>query len=131
MGQGRSPAYGDGLAFWALAEMVRRRASIAETDGPALARERLAAMAADYLPDVEERERVEPRLELLSGFTWVVPDRPLHEEIARVLAAGYVRGADCWHLASALYLAEDAAAISFLTLDERQAAVAKILGFRR
>ena len=77
------------------------------------------------------RERVEPRLELLSGFTWVVPDRPLHEEIARVLAAGYVRGADCWHLASALYLAEDAAAISFLTLDERQAAVAKILGFRR
>jgi len=77
------------------------------------------------------RERVEPRPELLSGFSWVVPDRPLHAEIARVLAAGYVRGADCWHLASALYLAEDAAAISFLTLDERQAAVAKTLGFRR
>ena len=27
--EGRSPAYGDGLAFWALAEMVRQRARIA------------------------------------------------------------------------------------------------------
>ena len=32
--QGRSPAYGDGLAFWALAEMVRGRARIAESDAP-------------------------------------------------------------------------------------------------
>jgi predicted nucleic acid-binding protein len=76
------------------------------------------------------REGVEPQLELLTGISWVVPDRPLHEEIASVLAAGYVRGADCWHLACALYVAEDAAAISFLTLDQRQAAVAKRLGFR-
>jgi predicted nucleic acid-binding protein len=76
------------------------------------------------------RERVESDPPLLSGFSWVVPDRPLHAEIARVLAAGYVRGADCWHLASALYLAEDPGAISFLTLDERQAGVAKVLGFR-
>ena len=76
------------------------------------------------------REGVEPEPELLSGLSWVVPDRPLHAEIASVLAAGYVRGADCWHLASALFVAEDAAAISFLTLDQRQAAVAKRLGFR-
>ena len=32
--QGRSPAYGDGLAFWALGEMVRGRARIAESDPP-------------------------------------------------------------------------------------------------
>jgi predicted nucleic acid-binding protein len=76
------------------------------------------------------REGVEPQPELLSDISWVVPDRPLHAEIASVLAAGYVRGADCWHLASALFVAEDAAAISFLTLDQRQAAVAKRLGFR-
>lgn len=67
---------------------------------------------------------------MLGAISWVVPDRPLHAEIGRVLEAGYVRGADCWHLASALYLAEDAAAISFLTLDSRQAAVASALGFR-
>ena len=75
------------------------------------------------------REGVEPQPALLGGLSWVVPDRPLHAEIARVLAAGHVRGADCWHLASALYLAEDPAAISFITLDERQAAVARALGF--
>jgi predicted nucleic acid-binding protein len=76
------------------------------------------------------REGVEPAPELLAGVSWVLPDRPLHAEIDRVLAAGYVRGADCWHLATALYLVEDPATISFLTLDERQAAVAKALGFR-
>jgi hypothetical protein len=76
------------------------------------------------------REGVEPEEDILAGLSWVLPDRPLHEEIARVLAAGYVRGADCWHLATALYLAEDPATISFLTLDERQAAVSQALGFR-
>jgi len=48
-----------------------------------------------------------------------------------VLPEGHVRGADCWHLAAALDLAEDPGAITFLTLDERQAAVARSLGFRR
>ncbi len=76
------------------------------------------------------QEGVDPEPELLAGVSWVLPDRPLHAEIERVLAAGYVRGADCWHLATALYLAEDPATISFLTLDERQATVARALGFR-
>jgi len=66
---------------------------------------------------------------LLRALTWIVPDRPLGPEIARVLAAGYVRGADCWHLATALYLAEDPGALSFLTLDTRQGTVASALGF--
>jgi hypothetical protein len=46
-----------------------------------------------------------------------------------LLDAGYVRGADCWHLATALYLAPDAGDLVFLTLDLRQRAVAKTLGF--
>ncbi len=62
--------------------------------------------------------------------SWVIPDRPLSPEIARVLAAGYVRGADCWHLATALYLAETPAVITFLSLDTRQVQVATALGFR-
>ncbi len=66
--QGRSPAYGEGLAFWALGEMVRGRAGIAESDPPDLARTKLAAMAADYLPDEGERSRVEPRLATLLGL---------------------------------------------------------------
>lgn len=76
------------------------------------------------------REAVEPDNAFLEAISWIVPERPLSTEIATVLAAGHVRGADCWHLASALYLAEDPAAISFLTLDERQRTVARTLGFR-
>ncbi len=66
--QGRSPAYGDGVAYWALGEMVRGRARIAESDSPSVARSRLAEMAAEYLPDAEERARVEPRLAALLGL---------------------------------------------------------------
>ena len=66
--QGRSPAYGEGVAFWALGEMVRRRAGIAETDGPDVTRERLMAAAAEYLPVAEEREWIGPRLAALLGI---------------------------------------------------------------
>jgi predicted nucleic acid-binding protein len=66
---------------------------------------------------------------ILSAISWVIPDRPLSREIASVLSTGYLKGADCWHLATALYVADDAAALSFLTLDSRQRTVAKALGF--
>ncbi len=48
----------------------------------------------------------------------------------RSLTSGYVRGADCWHLATALYLAEDPQKMSFVTVDERQRAVTRALGFQ-
>ena len=76
------------------------------------------------------REKVELPEEWRASFSWVLPDRPLTEEIAVVLKAGYVRGADLWHLASALFVAGDAGSISFLTFDDRQAAVAEALGFK-
>ena len=66
--QGRSPAYGDGLAFWALGEMVRERARIAEADDRATAVAKLARMTSEYLPDPDERARVEPRLAALLGL---------------------------------------------------------------
>ena len=71
--QGRSPAYGDGLAYWALAEMIRGRARIAEGDDPTTARTKLAAMAAEWLTDDEERARVEPRLAALLGLEAAPP----------------------------------------------------------
>lgn len=77
------------------------------------------------------REGVESDPVILSAVSWVIPERPLSAEITRVLEAGYVRGADCWHLATALFLVRDPAEISFLTLDERQAQVARTLGFRK
>ncbi len=68
-------------------------------------------------------------LEVLPNLEWVSPDRPLTAEIDRVLANGYVRGADAWHLACALLLAPDGRELRFETLDVRQAEVAKRLGF--
>ena len=67
--QGRSPAYGDGVTFWALTEMVRSRAGIAETDEPMKARTKLRTVVAEYVPDPEEQQWIEPRLAGLLGLT--------------------------------------------------------------
>ena len=66
--QGRCPAYGDGVTFWALGEMVRMRATIAETDPPGVSRTKLAASIAEHVPDEEERQWLEPGLAFLLGL---------------------------------------------------------------
>jgi hypothetical protein len=75
------------------------------------------------------REGVERDPTRLPRVDWVLPDRALGDEIRRVLTAGYVRGADCWHLATALFIAPDPRQLQFLTLDTRQRGLAKTLGF--
>lgn len=47
-----------------------------------------------------------------------------------MLAAGLVRGADCFHLAVALSLVANPRDLTFLTLDKRQRDVAAALGFQ-
>ncbi|MEP7158475.1 MAG: adenylate/guanylate cyclase domain-containing protein, partial [Chloroflexota bacterium] len=59
---GRSPSYGSGISYWALAEMVRSRAGIAETDEPQVARQRLQETVEQWMGDDQERRWVEPRL---------------------------------------------------------------------
>ncbi len=61
---------------------------------------------------------------------WIFPDRPLGPEMDTVLEVGYLKGADLWHVATALAAARDPREMSFITLDERQRAVAAELGFR-
>ncbi len=75
------------------------------------------------------RERVAIDPDVLTWLDWVFPDRPLTQEISRVLAAGYLRGADAWHVACALHLSEDPEEVTFLTLDRPQRAIARRLGF--
>jgi predicted nucleic acid-binding protein len=76
------------------------------------------------------RERVEPQVEdMLSWITWIFPNRPLTEEFHRVIASGYLRGADLWHLAHALYVSPVPKEVGFLTLDARQKEIAANLGF--
>ncbi len=76
------------------------------------------------------REGVEFDPAFLHGVDWVLPDRPLTGEIERILALGYLRGADLWHLACALFCAEEPSSLTFLSLDARQRAAAKRLGFQ-
>lgn len=76
------------------------------------------------------RNHREPERGNLGRIKWIHPDRSLQPEITTVLAEGYVRGADCWHLANALYSAgQQVSSVSFLTLDTRQKAIARALGF--
>jgi class 3 adenylate cyclase/tetratricopeptide (TPR) repeat protein/ribosomal protein L40E len=65
--QGRSPAFGDGVTFWALGEMVRRRAKLAETDDEATTRQRIAETLVEYVPADADRRRLEPALLSLLG----------------------------------------------------------------
>ncbi|HZN42270.1 MAG TPA: adenylate/guanylate cyclase domain-containing protein [Actinomycetota bacterium] len=60
--QGRCLAYGEGVAFWALGEMVRGRAGILEDEESASALSKLRASVEEHVPDDAERRFVLPRL---------------------------------------------------------------------
>jgi len=59
---GRSPAYGDGITFWALGEMVRGRAGLLATDDEATTRRKIGDSVAEWVPDEGERRWVETAL---------------------------------------------------------------------
>ena len=66
--RGRCPAYGDGVAFWALNEMVRMRAGIVEDENPASAGSKLRQALEANIADADERRFIEPRLAHLLGI---------------------------------------------------------------
>ncbi|MDP9340817.1 MAG: AAA family ATPase [Actinomycetota bacterium] len=66
--RGRCLAYGEGVTYWALAEMVRTRADIVEGEEAASALAKLRSALEASLPDLEERRWVEPRLAHLLGL---------------------------------------------------------------
>ncbi len=65
--RGRCLSYGDGVAFWALAEMVRQRLGIAEEDSPSVAAGKLESGLEELLTDPGERGYVGTRLAQLLG----------------------------------------------------------------
>ncbi len=71
--QGRSPAYGDGIALWSLAEMVRGRAGIAADDDKGKARLKLRTSVAEHVPVETDRQWIEPRLAGLLGLDPMPP----------------------------------------------------------
>jgi class 3 adenylate cyclase/tetratricopeptide (TPR) repeat protein len=66
--RGRCLSYGEGVTYWALADMVRMRCRIAEDEQPASALEKLRAVVSEHVLDDEERRFVEPRVAHLLGL---------------------------------------------------------------
>src|SRR5581483_9768084 len=66
--RGRCLAYGEGVAYWALAEMVRMRARIGEEEPSDEALAKLRAALDEHVPDAEERSWLELRLAHLLGL---------------------------------------------------------------
>jgi len=64
---GRSPAYGEGISFWALGEMVRRRAGLLETDDEPTTRTKITEALTRWIPDPAERPWIEQALLVLLG----------------------------------------------------------------
>jgi class 3 adenylate cyclase/tetratricopeptide (TPR) repeat protein len=64
---GRCLAHGEGIAFWALSEMVRQRFGIPQEAPSAVIAEKLEAGLAEWVPDPEDRAFVAPRLGALLG----------------------------------------------------------------
>jgi tetratricopeptide (TPR) repeat protein len=64
--RGRCLSYGEGVTYWALADMVRMRCRIAEDEAETTGVEKLRAALAEHVPDPDERAFVEhPVLQLL------------------------------------------------------------------
>ena len=66
--RGRCLSYGEGVAYWALAEMVRGRAGILEGEDAVSAGVKLHAVVEQHVSDPQERRWVEPRLAHLIGL---------------------------------------------------------------
>jgi len=66
--RGRCLAYGEGVTYWALADMVRMRCRIVEDEEPASAFQKLRSTLEEHISDPEERRFVEPRVAQLLGL---------------------------------------------------------------
>jgi len=60
--RGRCLSYGEGVAYWALVDMVKMRCRIAEEEDGASALLKLRATIEEFISDPKERDWVEPRL---------------------------------------------------------------------
>ena len=72
--RGRCLSYGEAVAFWALAEIVRQRLGIAEEDPPELAAGKLTAGLDRFVPDPGERAYAGARLGRLLGIPFAGDD---------------------------------------------------------
>ena len=65
---GRSLPYGEGVAFWALSEMLKAHAGMVENDAPETVERKLTETIADAVVDASDRRWVESKLRPLLGL---------------------------------------------------------------
>jgi class 3 adenylate cyclase/tetratricopeptide (TPR) repeat protein len=66
--RGRCLSYGEGVTYWALADMVRMRCRISEDEPSDVALGKLSGVIHEHIPDADERRFVEPRVAHLIGL---------------------------------------------------------------
>jgi tetratricopeptide (TPR) repeat protein len=65
--RGRCPSYGEGVTYWALADMVRMRCRISEDEPSHVILAKLGEVLDAHIADADERAFVEPRVAHLLG----------------------------------------------------------------
>ncbi len=65
--EGRSPAYGDGVTFWAVSEMIKARAGIVEDDDPKTVLAKIDDVLETYVADPSDRAWIKPQLAAVLG----------------------------------------------------------------
>ena len=66
--QGRSLPYGEGVSYWALAEIVKAQAGILDTDGEDVAASKLSEVVSELVEDARDAAWVERNLRPLIGL---------------------------------------------------------------
>lgn len=79
---------------------------------------------------VREKLPIKLAFDILDSVSLVMPERSMTSEYRKIFAKGYCKGADAFHIATALYLEPEAKSLVFLTADKVQAKIAKSLGFQ-
>ncbi|MGI8928866.1 MAG: AAA family ATPase [Candidatus Limnocylindrales bacterium] len=70
---GRSPSYGEGVTFWALGEMIRRRAELLESDDQATTRQKVSDTVRHWVPDEAQQKWIEQALLSVLGLGEPMP----------------------------------------------------------
>jgi class 3 adenylate cyclase/tetratricopeptide (TPR) repeat protein len=88
---GRSPSYGDGITFWSIAEMVKTRARIVDTDSDDAVLAKLDDALEKYIDVESDRSWIRPRLSAVLGFGEAPGDRAELDAAVRAFFEGVSR----------------------------------------
>jgi len=86
--EGRSPAYGEGVTLWAIAEMVKARAGILEGDAAEVVGKKLDETLGTYVADPSDRSWIRPRLAAVLGEGEAPGDRAELDAAVRAFFEG-------------------------------------------